>query len=142
MPTNVAGSKAGPKHHLHMVQYITGTVSFDSSGVAIGVSIGIIPKGAQIINALANVVTAFNAASTNVVVVGYGANLNEIFDAATSGSSITEGTPGGYQSAAALGLVFSADQEIKIKYSQTGTAATTGKVRVVISYVQEEKVYT
>ena len=70
MPSNVVGSKAGPRHHLFNLEYITGTVSFDTAGVATGVSIGILPAGAQIVLAQANVITAFNAASTNVAVVG------------------------------------------------------------------------
>lgn len=135
MPTGVTGSKA-LRHHLPVPKVLTGSVAFNTTGVASGVTLGIIPKGAMITNAQCVVDTAFNAASTNVLVVGYGASLNEIFDAATSGSSITEGTPGAYTSAAALALKFTADQEIKVKYTQTGTAATTGLARISITFTE------
>lgn len=137
MPTGVTGSKA-LRHHLPMPKCVSASFSFDSTGIAAGVSTGvIIPKGAIIVSALCIVDTVFNAGTTNVVTVGYGANLNEIFDAATSGSSVTEGTAGAYTSAAALALKFTADQEIKVKYTQSGTAATTGAARLAIVYVEE-----
>jgi len=119
-----------------MVKVLNASFAYNTSGIATGVAFGVIPKGATIIQALVTVDTAFNAASTNVIVVGYGSNVNELFDAATSGSSVTEGTPGAYTSAAALALKFTADQELKVKYTQSGTAAETGAARVTICYVE------
>ncbi len=136
MPTGVAGSKA-LRHNLPTPRSFAANFAFNTSGIASGVSTGVtIPAGARITYAAVIVDTVFNAASTNVVTVGYGASLNEIFDAATSGSSVTEGTAGAYTSAAALALAFTADQEIKVKYTQSGTAATTGAATLVITYVE------
>ena len=136
MPTGVTGSKA-LRHHLPMPKVLNASFVHNTAGIASGASIGTIPKGARIIYAGCVVDTAFNAATTNVIVVGYGSNLNEIFDASTSGSSVTEGTAGVYTSAAALALRFTADQEVKVKYTQSGTAASTGAARLVIVYVEE-----
>jgi hypothetical protein len=117
---------------------VSASFAYNTSGIASGVSTGvIIPKGATITYAAVIVDTVFNGGTTNVVTVGYGANLNEIFDASTSGSSVTEGTAGAYTSAAALALKFTADREIKVKYTQSGTAADTGAARLVIVYVEE-----
>jgi|GEM_PF-1606355 hypothetical protein len=137
MPTGVTGSKA-LRHHLPMPKCVSASFAYNTSGIASGVSTGvIIPKGATITYAAVIVDTVFNGGTTNVVTVGYGANLNEIFDASTSGSSVTEGTAGVYTSAAALALRFTADQEVKVKYTQSGTAASTGAARLVIVYVEE-----
>lgn len=137
MPTGVTGSKA-LRHNLPMPKCLSANFAYNTSGIAAGVSTGvIIPKGARITYAAVIVDTVFNGGTTNVVTVGYGANLNEIFDASTSGSSVTEGTVGCYTSAAALALAFTSDQEIKVKYTQSGTAATTGAATLVITYVEE-----
>jgi hypothetical protein len=136
MPTNVAGSKA-QRHHLNVPKVIDGTVTFDTAGVATGVEIGILPAGAQIIQCLVNVETAFNAASTNVLVVGYGASLDEIVAA----GGVDESSATAQAVATGLGLEHTVDRVIKAKYTQTGTAATAGRARIVIVYSEHEKVY-
>lgn len=137
MPTGVTGSKA-LRHHLPVPKVLSKTVNFNDTGIATGISFGTIPKGAQILIAGTKVHTVFNAGTTNVLVVGYGSNLNEIFDASTSGSSVTEDTTGWYESAAALALNFTEDKELMIKFTQTGTAATTGKATVTVVYVETD----
>jgi hypothetical protein len=118
------------------VGVIAATVNFSDTGVATGIQIGTLPQGAYITSGSSvEVVTAFNAGTTNVFTVGTVlATANNIFAAA----DVTEATPGVYaivlanqgRAAAAAG-----DVPIYVKYTQTGTAATTGQAVVVICYV-------
>lgn len=119
------------------IAYISKAVAFNTPGIATAqtVEVGHLPAGAVVTNALVVVTTAFNAATTNVLVVGTGSSNNEFFDASTSGSTVTEGTTGGYNSAVALGYIAGANGEVVYaQYTQTGTAATTGAATIVISY--------
>lgn len=118
------------------VAAISATVNFGDAGIATGIQIGTLPQGAYITSSSSvEVVTAFNAVTTNVLTVGTVlATSNNIFAAA----DVTEGTPGVYaivlanqgRAAAAAG-----DVPIYVKYTQTGTAATTGQAVVVVCYV-------
>lgn len=77
------------------------------------------------------IVTAFNAATTNVVTFGTSqGSANEILPS----SSITPGTPGWYPSGANAGkLRITQNTDLWMKYTQTGTAATTGLARFYIN---------
>lgn len=119
------------------VAYISRRVQFNTPGIATvqTVPVGNLPGGAIITKAMVVVHTVFNAASTNVFIVGTGTGNNEIFDAASAGSTVTEGTTGAYESAAALGYTVSAAGEVVyVNYTQTGTAASTGDATVIIQY--------
>lgn len=119
------------------IAYISKNVAFNTTGIATvqTVEVGHLPPGAVVTNALTVVTTAFNASTTNVLIVGTGASNNEFFDASTSGSTVTEGTTGGYQSAVALGYTVGANGEVVYaNYTQSGTAATTGAATIIISY--------
>lgn len=119
------------------VGYISRRVQFNTPGIATAqtVVVGHLPAGAIVLSALARVHTEFNATSTNVVLVGTGSSNNEIFDAATAGSTVTEGTAGAYASAAAVGYTVGAGGEVVfVQYTQSGTAATTGDVTIILTY--------
>lgn len=113
------------------VHFIRATVNFNSTGVATGIVIGAVPTGAQITDVGVRIVTAFNAATTNVLVVGTTAGGAEIL---TSAESVS-GTPGFKRGVTGGAVTFAADTILYVAYTQTGTAATTGQAIVVISYV-------
>jgi len=94
------------------------------------VSLGKLPKGAQIIGVFVAVSTAFNAGTTNVLVVGTITVPEQI----VASADVTE-------SAAATTVVchngvtpLAADTEYFARFTQTGGAATTGVARVTILY--------
>lgn len=129
-----------------VVHVICREVNYDTPGVSVsgttgGVILGGVPAGARILGVHAHVATAFNAGSTNVLTVGVtgDSGLDNIIDAATSGSSFTEGSAGYAvaQPLAAFAQVTS-DSEIKVAYNQTGTAATAGKAYVSLYYATTE----
>lgn len=138
MASNVAGGRGYAQFQPEMAPWsrLTTTVSYNSTNVSTGVFMGILPARAQIHLVQVNVETAFNAASTNVLVVGYGASLNEIVAAGDvdESSATTQAVTTG------LSLEFSAEQKIYAKYTQTGTAATAGKARISIYFSATENV--
>jgi hypothetical protein len=120
------------------------TVNFNDPRIASGVWYATLPKNAYILQIDAYVTTAFNAATTNVITLGVtAASANEIL-----ASGITAGTPGIYHltAAAGLGLAVTAVAgnqtalngavPVFVKYAQTGTAATTGQVTIVLTFAK------
>jgi hypothetical protein len=95
-----------------------------------------LPAGAVILAAWVEVLTAFNAGTSNLVTVGYGA-----IGAATADDfvpTVTEGTPGVYGQATP-GLPFAAltaDTDVYVYYTPGATDATTGKARAFIEYAR------
>ena len=126
-----------------VVQYYRATINYNDINIANGVWFGTLPPNAYILSIDAQVVTAFNAGTTNVVTIGATqANANEIV-----ASGITAGTTGIYHLTTAAGLgnvvtnntTYQTQQAAGVpmwaKYAQTGTAATAGSVIVIIAYV-------
>jgi len=102
---------------------------------------GTLPQNAYINSISCEVITAFNAVSTNVLTLGTTTTATNLVDAGTSNMSITEGTPGIYQMTASTGLgrglTASADTPLYVKYTYTGTAPSTGKATCVITYMPD-----
>jgi len=133
MATGTAGSSAR-QYSTQQVHYLRKAVAYNTSniGTADSVLIGTLPNGAQIVDAVVNVTTAFNAGTTNVLTAGTssGSNADVI-----SASDVTEGSTGANRATTGIALSFSADTPIYAKYTQSGTAATTGAAVICIMYV-------
>lgn len=83
--------------------------------------------GDVVVRCWCEVTTAFNAATTNVIVVGNGVTADKFLAAA----DVTEGTPGVYPTGGKG--PYTAETvagSLVAAYSQTGTAATTGAAKV------------
>lgn len=111
------------------------TVNYNDTGIATGNRKQTLPSGSIITGSFVQVSTAFNAATTNVLTVGYEASTfaNIVTNAqALAGATGLKGLlpPNG---AALLPLV--GDQDVYAMYTQTGTAATAGVAVVIIEYV-------
>lgn len=118
--TNIAG----------MLSAITTTVVF---GNASAVTIGTLPANAQIIDVNIDTTVAFNAGTTNTIVVGRTGSA-AAFVAATDVDTIgreSVATTGVYSAWANVGTN---DIVATATFAQTGTAATTGAARVTIVY--------
>lgn len=120
--------------HTQQVHYFRKRVNFNDANVANGVLVGTLPTGAMVIDAVVKVITAFNAATTNVLTAG---TNSASYDNIIGAADVTEGTPGGYRAAIATAgaTSYAADTDIFAKYTQSGTAATTGQADIVITYV-------
>lgn len=113
--------------HTQQVHYLRKTVNWNDANIAAGVLMGTLPAGAQIVDIAVNVVTAFNAATTNNLLLGTAAGGNQIADTAAGAAGFKRATTGG-----ALNLA--GDTDVFATYTQTGTAATAGKANIVIAY--------
>jgi hypothetical protein len=139
-PNRIIPTRGGEEQKIY---YYRLTVNYNDPRIASGVWFGTIGKNSYIFAIDAYVTTAFNAGTTNTITIGAtAANANEVL-----ASGITAGSTGVYHltSAAGLGTVVTSNTTYQtaingavplyVKYAQTGTAATTGQVTIVIAYV-------
>jgi hypothetical protein len=133
MTTGTLGTNArqDPRQVLNTLKK---TVNFGDVGISTGVAFdNYLPQNAFIENVLVEVVTAFNAATTNVLTVGtVGAGYNNIVAAA----DVNEALAGVYQATRALGRSLTAAGDVLpfAMYTQTGAVATAGQAIIVIFY--------
>lgn len=126
------GSAPARVYSANVLHSIRGRINFDSAGAATGIEIGTIPAGSFVMAATVHVITAFNAATTNVLVVGTAAD--------DDGFAVAGGTLAGATGVktgllgAQSGDTLTADTPVVVKYTQTGTAATAGAAQVVVSF--------
>ena len=95
-----------------------------------------LPAGAFVTKVLVEIVTAFNAGTTNPITVGTNSTS---YTNLLASSDITSGTPGVYFVASGttkLGRAFAASGDTAVygTYIPTGTAATAGQAVIVIEY--------
>jgi len=120
-------TRLGQENVLHSVP-----VNFNDTGVASGIlclTVDALEKP-TVVEVQVIVTTAFNAGTTNVLLVGTTAGGNDILAA----SDITEATPGFYPSnGGAKQILVTVDTPIYVTYTYTGTAPTTGQAFIVIN---------
>jgi hypothetical protein len=134
MATGTAGTTAR-KSSIQMVHYLRMAINWNDTGISSGVGKQYLPAGAIIVGTDVLVETAFNAGTTNVVTVGTNTTTdNNIIAAGDVDETATGLTQNVKPTGTALGKL-SADAQVFAKYAQTGTAATAGKLYVMIKYV-------
>lgn len=123
------------------------TVNFNDANITTGVKIGAIPAGAFITGVKCYVNTAFNAGTTNNLLIGSAAAGGQFLASGVTAGTNCVAATAGYQSvtaAAGLGLSVTGGAtptgstgawDVFVTYTQTGTAATAGSVTYVIDYV-------
>jgi hypothetical protein len=111
------------------VNYIRAEVSFNTPNAG-KIWIGTLPKGAVLLQSLGKCTQGFNG-GTNVVAVG----TNPAVDNIISSPDLAEGTPGANFIGTGALLEFSEDTPVYLRYTQTGTVATAGRVIVIVPYV-------
>jgi len=122
------------KNALQLVHYLRFAVNYNDVGIAAGVNKQMLPAGAVIIGTDAHVVQAFNAATTNVLTVGLAGVADNIIAAGDVAENAVGLTQNIKPTGTALGPL-AADSQVKVTYTQTGTAATTGRAIVIVKYV-------
>ena len=134
MPTGTLGV-AARQDPRQVVNTLKKTVNFNDAGIATGLPFdNYLPQNAFIENVLVEIVAVFNAVTTNVLTVGtVGATYNNIVAAA----DVNEAATGVYQATRAFGRSLTAAGDVLpyAQYTQTGTAATTGKATIVVEFV-------
>lgn len=108
-------------------------IKYNTSGIATKASVGItLPKGAIVTKVVADVTEAFNAATTNVLTIGYSSDT----DALMASGDITEGSIGAnvkQRMDAPLGSA----SVVYAQYTYTGTAPSKGKAVVYVTYIEQ-----
>lgn len=119
------------------IAYHQKNVNFNTAGIATGVKLGTLPKGAKIFANVTTIETAFNSAGTNRLVIG--TNSTSYNNIATSTVNAA-GTAGSKQSLIGGTLDFTQDTDVYIKYTAaTGTAATTGNATVILAFTVDNQ---
>jgi hypothetical protein len=104
---------------------IRATVLFSDTTVTLGA----LKAGEVVSQVWAEVITAFNAGTTNVLTVGITGTTNKYLGTA----DVTEGTPGVYPTGGAGPFAAAAaDTSIIATYAKTGTTPTTGRAVVYV----------
>jgi len=103
------------------------------SDAAARVLIGTVPAGGRILRNGVEIITAFNAGTSNLVTVGWGdiggANADDIVP------TVTEATPGVYEGVGVMAAE-SAAKDVYVYYTPGATGATTGKAHAWIEFVR------
>jgi hypothetical protein len=124
------------QYHTNQVHFLRKTVAYTDSSA---VSLGWLPAGAVVIDGAAVVTTAFNAATTNTMDIGFrnagdgtSDDTDEFMSAVAVGSV---GQKAADDLATAGDLLFPSGAEIVATYAQSGTAATAGSAVVWVAYI-------
>lgn len=121
------------QYHTQQTHYIRKRVTFNEAGIATGVVFGRIPAGALLLRTTIRVVTAFNAATTNVLTVGLSSETTT-FDDLVAAAGVNEGAIGTTAVTAASDPA-ATPLNLVAQYTQSGTAATAGEAIIVVEYV-------
>lgn len=129
----MAGSKARstqyPCRHHHTVNVV-----FGDAGTSI--TMGYIPEYAFVVRAWAEVHTAFNSGTSDVLDIGYSGDADEY----AAGASMNVATVGTKEdattfNAAAVKRSTSGDLQLTCLYTSSGTAPTAGEMDVTVEYI-------
>lgn len=119
------------------VNYYRKTINFNDALISAPANpFGRLPLNAFIVDVQVEIVTAFNAATTNVLTIGTTtASANEI----VSGVDVDEAGLADTDVSRARGTILTRTSELNLyyKYTQTGTAATAGKANVIVTYIPD-----
>lgn len=109
-------------------------IQYNTAGIASGVAFdNSVPVNAVIISVLVEIITAFNAGTTNVLTVGFNStSYNDLVAAADVNEAVVATTR--VDRGIGGSLVRSAGKTPYVKFTETGTAATTGDAEVTITY--------
>lgn len=116
------------------VHFLGKDIAYNTVGIGTAdtVKVGRVPAGSMLMPAQVRITTVFNAATTNVLTVGANATANTDIVAA---GELNEGATGVTIVGTGCALTFASDTDIYVRYTQTGTAATTGAATIIIPYI-------
>lgn len=114
------------------IQSIRATFNYNDGMVSAGQQFGTIPQNSEIVGVSVDVITAFNAATTNVLIVGTTLGGSELVAAADVNEAVTGYTE--VNRGLGRSLTVNGDVGVYAKYSQTGTAATAGQATIIIQF--------
>ncbi len=117
-----------------VVNTLKKTVNFGDAGIANGLPMAnYLPDDAFILRVMVEIVIAFNAATTNVLTVG---TVSTAYNNLVADGDTNPAVVDVYDVTRGVGRSLTASGDVLpyVKYTQTGTAATTGQAIVCINY--------
>ena len=121
------------EYHTSQTHYIRRKVDYNSAASGTQLEIGTVPANAQVLRTVISVTAAFNAGTTNVLIVGTTGDDDALVAAAgvdetaVAVTSVAPATLAGVLSTSAATPIFA-------KYTQTGTAASAGSAIITVEY--------
>jgi len=134
----MANTVPAREYHTRQIHYLRKRVTYSDNGIAGGSTVkfaNALPANAFITQTKVYVHTVFNAATTNVLTVGTNASTTNNIVAA---ADVNEASAQMFNVEGVGILDTSAPLDVYVKYTQTGTEATTGAATIVIAYVPGE----
>lgn len=119
------------------IGHIRRTVTWADAGIAAGIPIGALEAGAIPLRAGLVIETAFNAGTTNVLVLGSTLDDDGLITSVNAGAGVL-GLKAG--SGALLGIPLAANTVVYAKYTQSGTAASAGKATLWVEYLTKREI--
>lgn len=116
-------ARANPK-------YATLDLRFDSAASGTQVAIVTVPAGSMVLFTSIALITAFNAGSSNEILVGTSGDPDALV------ATVAEGTPGSTLTKPETTTgYFAAETTLYARYTRTGSTPTTGQALITIAYV-------
>lgn len=109
-------------------------IQFNTAGIAAGVAFdNSLPAGAVILSVLVEIITAFNAGTTNVLTVGTNSTT---YNNLVAAADVNEGAVATTQVLRGIGgsILRSAALTPYVTFAETGGAATTGDAEITIEF--------
>lgn len=121
--------------HTQQVHYLRKTVNFNDASISTGVIMGTLPAGAMILPFASTIVvrTAFNAATTNNLLLGSAAAGNQ-YCATADAAAGTAGIKTLALATVTTNGYIAADTDVFVTYTQTGAVATAGIATITVAY--------
>lgn len=117
-----------------VVNTLKKTVNFGDAGISTGVAFdNSLPMGAVILQVIVEIITVFNAVTTNVLTVGTNSTTFNNIVAATDVNELAVGVTN-VTRALGQSLTAAAALAVYAMYTQSGTAATTGQAMITITF--------
>ena len=124
-------TKPARAYHQAMLHYIRRTVSLADLVSGTAVVVGALPAGALVYDAFAQVTTAFDSGTSDVLDIG---TADDPDGFATDLAISAVGRLAADELASSDDLVMAADTDIHMTWTGAGTAATEGTVTVVVLF--------
>ena len=128
--------KDGRHYRTQQTHYLRRKVAFNSAPSGATVLVGTLQAGALVLRTSVAITEAFNAGTSNDLIVGTAADDDALVatagvsEAAVGLARVAPATLGGFVAAGA-------DTDVYAKYTQTGAAATTGRAVIVVEYAAD-----
>ena len=125
------------RYHTQQVHYLRKQVAYNSTPThsVSRHSVGTIPEGSQLVAATLQVKTAFSSAGTRVLTMGSNGTTASNYISTIAEETATTGSAAN----SVLRTTFSADTEVFVKLTTTGTAAAAGLVEAYITYIPPDE---